>query len=128
MLRRLLIAFAAFEIAFPRPVIDFCERIGLENPGEAQLRPFATSIARLEGLVVLWVLQRGRSNTPLVSTALAGAGGVALVYPRPLIRLTQEFAYENTADLELRPWIVTAARALGGLYLLVVLLSDADTE
>lgn len=128
MLRRLLMACAAVEVLFPRTVIDFCERIGLENPDEARLRSFATGVARLEGLVVIWVLRRGRANAPVVSMALASAGALALVYPRPLIRLTQEFAYENTADLELRPWVVLAARALGGLYLLVVLLSGSDAE
>lgn len=128
MLRRLLMACAAVEVLFPRTVIDFCEQIGLENPGEARLRPFATGVARLEGLVVIWVLRRGRANAPVVSTVLASAGALALVHPRPLIRLTQEFAYENTADLELRPWVVLAARALGGLYLLVVLLSGSDTR
>lgn len=128
MLRRFLIACAAIEVMFPRPVIEFCERIGLENPDEARLRPFASSIARVEGLVVIWVLRRGRENTPVISTVLASAGALALVHPRPLIRLTQEFAYENTADLELRPWVVPAARALGGLYLLVVLLSGVDSE
>lgn len=128
MLRQLLMACAAVEVLFPRPVIDFCERIGLENPDEARLRPFATTVARLEGLVVLWVLRRGRANAPVVSAALASGGALALVHPRPLIRLTQEVAYENTADLELRPWVVLAARALGGLYLLVVLLSGSDAE
>lgn len=128
MLRKLLIGFAIIEIIVPRRIIDACERIGLENPNEAQLRPYASTIARLEGLTFLWILVRGRDRAPIISVALASAGAIAIVAPRPLIRLTQHFAYENTPELELRPWVVPATRALGILYLLVVFLSSSKTE
>ena len=127
MLRRVLIGFGIFEVLAPQPVIDACERIGLENPEEATLRPSALTIARIEGLLVVWLLLRGRRKSPIVTAIFGTLGTVALVYPRPLIRLSQRFAYENTADLKLKPWGVPAARALGALYLLVVVLSN-DTE
>lgn len=123
MLRRLLIGFGVFEIVYPKPVIDACERIGLENPDAARLRPGAESIARLEGLIVVWLLrEHGRGSRP-IRAGLAGVGLIALLVPRPLIRLTQVTAYENASELELKPWVGPAARLLGALYLVVAGLS-----
>lgn len=128
MLRKLLIGFGCFEIVRPRPVIDTCERIGLENPDEAQLRPRALWGARLEGLLFVWLLVRGREGSTLVSALLGLAGIVLVLLPRPIIELSQRLVYENTDDLELKPWIEPAARALGALYLLVVALSVRTDE
>lgn len=131
MLRILLLGFGLFEIVAPRPVIDACERIGLENPDEARLRSQALEVARIEGLVFVWLLLRGRQRSPIVSTLLALAGGVAVLFPKPLIRLSQVFAYENATDLRLKSWVTPAARLLGALYLLVFALSsrvDAKRE
>ena len=128
MLRTLLVAFGCFEILNPQPVINACERIGLENPEEAQLRPHAVWGARLEGLVFVWLLVRGREGSTLVSTLLGLAGVFLLLLPQPAVELSQRLVYENTDDLELKPWIEPAARALGGLYLLVVVLSKRGDE
>ena len=127
MIRILFIVFGLVEILVPKPIINACERIGLENPEEAQLRPRANLLARLEGAILVWLLVRGRQRAPLASTLLAGAGVLAVVHPRPLIRLSQSFAYENSDELELRPWVTPAARLLGVLYLAVVYLSDSET-
>jgi hypothetical protein len=126
MIRTALILFGVVEMLAPQPIIDACERIGLESPEEAQLRSGANLLARLEGAMVVWLLVRGRERSPLVSTLLGGAGALAVVYPDPLIRLSQSFAYENPGDLELRPWVRPAARLLGVLYLAVVFLSGSD--
>ncbi|WP_049924199.1 hypothetical protein [Halopiger djelfimassiliensis] len=123
MLRKLLIAFGIFEIAKPEPVIDACERIGLENPAEADLRPLALWGARAEGFVFVWLLARRESGSPLINRLLAAAGIVLVVLPQPIIELSQRLVYENTDDLELKPWVKPAARLLGVLYLLVVALS-----
>ncbi|WP_137291176.1 hypothetical protein [Natronorubrum halophilum] len=128
MLRKLLIAFGCFEIVKPQPVMDACERIGLENPTEARLRPHALWGARLEGLVFVWLLVRGRAGSTLVSTLLGLAGLILVALPEPIIDLSQRLVYENADDLELRPWVKPAARALGGLYLLVVVLSKRSDE
>ena len=131
MLHTLLILFGVVEIILPKPVIDACERIGLENPDEARLRPGADLLARLEGLIFVWLLVRGREKAPVTSTLLGLAGTVAVVYPKPLIRISQSFAYENSRQLELRSWVEPAARLLGALYLLVLFLSgdsEADAE
>lgn len=128
MLRKLLIGFGCFEIVKPQPVIDACERIGLENPEEAQLRQRALWGARLEGLLFVWLLVRGRDGSTLVSTLLGLAGIVLILLPNPIIELSQRLVYENTDDLELRPWVKPAARLLGGLYLLVVALSMRSDE
>ncbi|WP_440766470.1 hypothetical protein [Natronorubrum sp. DTA7] len=128
MLRTLLVAFGCFEILKPQPVMDACERIGLENPEEAQLRPHALWGARLEGFLFVWLLVRGREGSTLVSTLLGLAGVFLIALPQPAIELSQRVVYENTDDLELKPWIEPAARALGGLYLLVVILSKRSDE
>ena len=127
--RSILIAFGLFEIVTPRPVIAACEAIGLENPEDGRLRSEALDLARLEGALFVWCLSRGRRRTPLASGVLTLGGLVAVFEPRPLIRLSQAFAYENPTDLELKPWVVPAARLLGGLYLAVVgLAARLDTE
>lgn len=128
MLRKLLIAFGIFEFAKPQPVIDACEQIGLENPDEAQLRPQALWGARLEGLLVVWILARRESGSRLASALLAGAGTVLIVLPQPIIELSQRLVYENTDDLELQPWVKPAARLLGMLYLTVVALSVVRSD
>jgi hypothetical protein len=127
MVRNLLILFGLVEMIAPKPIIDACERIGLESPETARLRPRANLLARLEGAAVVWLLVRGRERSPLASTLLSGTGILAIVYPDPLIRFSQSFAYENASELELRPWVRPAARLLGALYLLVVLLSGSGT-
>ncbi len=73
----------------------------------------------------VWLLVRGRgeSGSTIVSGLLAVAGILLALVPRPIIQLSQEFVYENTEDLEMKPWIKPAARLLGGLYLTVVVLS-----
>jgi hypothetical protein len=125
MIHKLLVAFGVVELIAPGPIIDVCERIGLENPETAKLRPRANLLARLEGAAFVWVLVRGRDRSPAVSVLLVAAGVLAAVYPDPLIRVSQSFAYENTSELELRPWVKPAARLLGALYLLVVVLSES---
>ncbi|WP_290810789.1 hypothetical protein [Halovivax sp.] len=128
MIRKLLLAFGVVEIVAPRQVIDACERIGLENPENAELRPWAVELARLEGLLFVWLLLRGRRRSPFASAALTLGGLVAVFVPRPLIRFSQAFAYENPTDLELKPWVEPAARLLGVVYLTVVVLSARADE
>ncbi len=128
MLRKLLILFGIVEIIAPRPIINACERIGLENPEEAQLRPRAALLARLEGAMFVWLLVRGKEKSPYTSSLLGAVGALAVVFPRPLIRFSQAFAYENSSDLELRPWVEPAARLLGVLYLTVAVLSRREDE
>ena len=128
MLRPLLIAFGLFEIAKPKPVIEACERIGLENPEDVDRRSWALWGARLEGMLFVWLLARRESGASVVSAALAVAGVVLVAVPQPIIRLSQSLVYENTDDLELKPWVEPAARLLGVLYLLVVVLSVRRTD
>ena len=123
MLRKLLIAFGIFEIAKPQPVIDACERIALENPEEAKLRPWALHGARLEGALFVWLLARRESGSTIASTLLGVAGAVLVILPQPIVELSQTLVYENVDELEPKPWVQPAARLLGVLYLTVVALS-----
>lgn len=126
MIRKLLVLFGVVEMIAPSPIIDACERIGLENPDEARLRPRANLLARLEGTLFVWVLLRGRERSPITSRLLEAAGVLAVLYPDPLIRFSQTFAYENSSELRLRPWVRPAARLLGALYLVVYYLSGSE--
>ncbi|SDR29824.1 hypothetical protein [Natronobacterium texcoconense] len=128
MLRSLLIAFGLFEIAKPRPVVEACERIGLENPENVDRRSWALWGARLEGLVFVWLLARRESGARPVSALLALSGAVLVAVPQPIIELSQRLVYENTADLELKSWVKPAARLLGVLYLLVGVLSSRGRD
>ncbi|ELZ06672.1 hypothetical protein [Natrialba aegyptia] len=123
MLRKLLLGFGLAELAKPRPVIEACERIGLENPSATERRPQALWGARLEGLVFVWALLRERDGSTVITALLGLAGTILVVLPRPIIELSQSLVYENTAELELKSWVVPAARLLGILYLLVVALA-----
>lgn len=127
MLRKLLVWFGLVEILLPEPIISLCEWIGLKNPAEAQRRAYATEIARLEGMLVVWLLLKGREDSPFVTLLFSLAGTLAVLYPRPLIRFTQWFAYRNADELELKPWVGPAARVLGLCYLLVVILSSEES-
>ncbi|WP_254762415.1 hypothetical protein [Natrinema marinum] len=128
MLRKLLVGFGLVEIVKPEPIIGACERIGLRNPESVKRRPLAQSGARLEGLVFVWLLVRGRKGSTLVSGLLGLAGLALVMLPRPMITLSQHLVYTNTDDLELQPWVVPAARLLGVLYLTVTLLSRSTGE
>jgi hypothetical protein len=128
MIRTLLILFGLVEIVVPQPIIDACERIGLENPDDAQLRQRANLLARLEGAIFVWLLVQGRERSPLASTLLGATGLLAAIYPNPLIRISQSLAYENSSELELRSWVTPAARLLGTLYLTVVFLSRSNDD
>lgn len=128
MLRSLLIAFGLLEIANPRPVVEACERIGLENPEDIDRRSWALWGARLEGVAVVWLLARRESGVRVVSGLLALAGLTLVIVPQPIVELSQRLVYANTDDLELKPWVTPAARLLGVLYLLVVGLSVRTDE
>ncbi|MGQ3412779.1 hypothetical protein ACT4ML_11040 [Natrinema sp. LN54] len=128
MLRKLLIGFGLAEIAKPEPIIGLCERIGLRNPSETRRRPLARTGARLEGLLFVWLLVRGRKGSTLVTGVLGLAGLTLVLVPQPIIELSQYLVYANTDDLELQPWVVPAARLLGVLYLTVTLLSRSTGE
>jgi len=128
MLRSLLIAFGLAEIARPRPVVEACERIGLENPEDIDRRSWALWGARLEGVAVVWLLARRESGVRVVSGLLALAGLALVIVPQPIVELSQRLVYANTDDLELKPWVTPAARLLGVLYLLVVGLSVRTDE
>jgi hypothetical protein len=128
MLRTLLIGFGLVEIVAPEPVIRACERIGLDNPDETERRPLALWGARLEGVVFVWLLARGRKGSRPVRGLLGAAGLVLMVLPRPIIELSQGLVYANTDELEPRSWVVPAARLLGVLYLTVTLLSGRGDD
>lgn len=128
MIRTLLVLFGIVEVLVPNPIIDICERIGLENPDDARLRPRAALLARIEGAAIVWLLVRGRSRSPLASAFFGSVGLLAVLFPTPLIRLSQRVAYENPNDLELKYWVRPATRLLGVLYLAVVVLSADDSD
>lgn len=131
MLKPLLAALAVVELLAPERVIEFGERLALEDPGEASLRPWVTPVARLEGLVVLAALLRpGRLPGPLRSM-LGWFGLLAVLSPRGFLDYWTDLVYEDAAGLAWKPWVVPATRAIGVLYVLLALFgwrSKEDTE
>lgn len=128
MIRKVFVLFGVIEMIVPKPIIDVYERIGLENPETAQLRPRANLLARLEGAMVVGLLVRSRERSSIARRLLGGVGALGVLYPLSLIRFSQLFTYENPSELELRPWVKPAARLLGVFFLAAVFLSDSKTE
>ncbi|SFC20195.1 hypothetical protein SAMN05444422_105253 [Halobiforma haloterrestris] len=131
MLRPLAIGFAVLEILAPERIVGPAERLAFENPDDGRLRPWTLPIARLEGLAFLWLLvrpnrdpnrnqDRGLSG---LQSPLGAFGAVLALAPRTTLEFFLDVAYENAADLEVKPWVVPATRLLGALYLAVGLFA-----
>lgn len=119
-----LVAFGLLETAFPERIVTTAERLAFDNPGEGRLRPWTLPMARLEGLVFCWLVLTGKANAPAITRTIGVIGVPAFLAPRRFVRLALGVAYENPADLELKSWVVPAARALGVCYVAVALFSQ----
>lgn len=117
----------------PSRVVESAERLAFENPDAGRLRPWTLPIGRLEGLLVLWLVGRRPDDggTAALETSLAGLGILLALAPRTMLRFGLRLAYENSTELEVKPWVVPVARLLGACYLAVGLFAgragnDAD--
>lgn len=131
MLRLLAIAASALHVVAPRRIVDAAERLAFENPGAGRLRPWTLPVARLEGLAVgALVARRGGFPRPLTA-ALALLGFLLAAVPRRMLAFGLGIAYENPGELEVKSWVVPAARLVGVLYVVLGLFpgrADAPTD
>ncbi|GAB3032181.1 hypothetical protein [Natronobiforma cellulositropha] len=128
MIRPLLLAFAALEVAVPDRIVSAAERVAFENPDDGILRPWTLPMARLEGLCFGWLALSGRLHSPTVSHLFGALGLALLSAPRSALAAGLAVAYENPDEIEVRPWVVPFARALGVCYLVVALFSGRAGE
>lgn len=128
MIRPLALGFCLLEIVAPRRLAEAGERIALENPGDGRLRSWTLPMARLEGLVVLWLLVRDDRSLADLRLPLGIFGVVMTLAPRGTLEFGLELAYENPDDLRVKSWVRLATRLLGACYLALGLLAGrADT-
>ncbi|MFC7214055.1 hypothetical protein ACFQO4_08175 [Saliphagus sp. GCM10025334] len=119
MWRAIVLVFSVVETLFPDRIIAWGERKAFENPNAGELRTWTMPMARLEGVLFAWLALGGRSRTPTVARLVAILGVPALLAPERFVRTALELAYRNPDDLELKPWVVPATRAIGLCYVVL---------
>ncbi|QLK27852.2 hypothetical protein HYG81_10685 [Natrinema zhouii] len=107
----------------PDRVIEFGERLAFETPDQGRLRPWTVPIARLEGLVFVWLLSRDDGVPAGIETGIVIGGCLMALLPRTVVDWGLGAAYENPDDLELKGWVIPATRLLGAVYLIAGLFS-----
>ena len=124
MRRLLALGLGLLVTLAPERIVDPAERLAFENPDAGRLRPWTLPIARLEGIGWTWLLVSRRGRGPAFDAALGGLGFVLALVPRTALAVGLAIAYENADELEVRPWVVPAARLLGAAYLAAGLFAD----
>lgn len=127
-MKRLLAVLAVVELLAPERVIEFGERLSLENPGEPSLRSWVPLVARLEGLVVLAALVRPAALSGLLRSALGWYGLMAALSPEGYLEYWTDLVYEDAERLEWKSWVVPATRAIGACYVLIALFGWNSKE
>lgn len=123
MRRPLLGLFAAVELAFPDRIVAGGERLALENPEAATLRSWTLPMARLEGIVALWLAWNWERAWPVLRPIFGVIGLPALLTPRAFLAVALRTAYENPEEIELQPWVVPFTRLLGLGYVCIAVWS-----
>lgn len=118
MLRTILSVIAAVEVIAPGPLIDAAERIAARNPEAGVLRPGVQTAARLEGAVLLMSMWRSEGSYAVFKQFLGLVGLLALWRPRAYIDVGTALAYESGGAPEWKPWVYSATRVIGLLYVI----------
>lgn len=116
MIRTLAIGFGLLEAVFPRQLIDASERLAFDTPETGRLQPWTVPMARLEGLLFVWLLVRKGGGLGALRAPLGVFGVAMALMPRTVVAFALEIAYENPDDLEPKSWVVPATRLLGAIY------------
>jgi hypothetical protein len=122
MRRRLLVAFGIVELLFPERLIDYGERLALENPDECELEPWVTTLARLEGLAFLWFVLRDRASLVTFRSLFGITGLLAVLSPTGFLDYWTGVVYEDHRRCEWKPWVVPVTRLIGVCYLALAVL------
>ncbi len=127
-MRKILALVAALlAVLVPNRIVDGAERLAFEDPDAGRLRSWTLPMARLEGLVVCWLLVRHPAQTTILKRPLSVLGLAMALVPRQSLSVGLELAYENRDELEVKPWIGPATRLLGAVYVVVGLAAVRAT-
>ncbi|ELY88004.1 hypothetical protein [Natrialba taiwanensis] len=119
--RALVIVVGLLETIAPNRIIEPAERLAFKNPETGRLRRWTVPIARLEGVLFVWLAAR-TDGPPAIARPLAAALGTAMaLFPRSALEFGLASSYENAAELEVNSWVVPLTRVLGACYLLAAL-------
>ncbi|WP_232701474.1 hypothetical protein [Halobacterium wangiae] len=119
MLQRLLAAGGVVEVLFPGTLVDVGERVASRNPDACERKPWVVSIARLEGLVFLFLAWRSDAAYSAFKQFMGVMGVVMTLFPRQYVDVATGLSYEDAAACEWEPWVYSLTRALGPVYVLV---------
>ncbi|NGM68690.1 hypothetical protein G6M89_06650 [Natronolimnobius sp. AArcel1] len=130
MKRALAVGFGLCYVLLPDRILGAAEQAAFENPADGQLRSWTLPIARLEGLAFCAFALRGQFPKPL-RAPLTLLGFMLAAIPQQMLAYGLAIAYKNPTDLEVKPWVVPAARVIGVLYVILGLFigrTDAPTD
>ena len=119
MFRPLFMLVGLLEILVPRSIVAWGERLAFDNPGVGRLRSWTVPIARIEGIVFVLYAHRGRRVPPMLKRILLVLGFTLALAPRTVLDWSLRSCYENSEQLEVKPWVVPATRVFGILYLVI---------
>ncbi|WP_436346271.1 hypothetical protein [Natronorubrum sp. FCH18a] len=127
MRRLLALALGLVMVIVPNRIVEPAERLAFENPETGRLRRWTLSIARLEGLVFVWLLGRHPEHASILKRPLSVLSLVMALVPRQSLAFGLDLAYENPDELEVKSWILPATRVLGACYLVAGLAAVRAT-
>lgn len=116
MKRTLATAVGLVQLLAPNAIVGPAERLAFENPEAGRLRRWTIPVARLEGLLFIWLGTRDGRVSRRLRAALFALGFAMALAPRTAVESGLELSYENAEDLELKPWVVPTTRLLGVCY------------
>jgi len=121
MLRTILATFDMLELLVPDALIDAAESLALENPEECEVRSWVVTAARVEGLLLVLLVQRRDTTYSTFKKLLGVVGLLSIAYPRGYIDLATRVAYTDAADCRWKPWVYHATRLTGLLYVIAAI-------
>ncbi|WP_458208683.1 hypothetical protein [Haladaptatus sp. NG-SE-30] len=121
MLRKIFTAFGIIELLIPETLITEAEQLGLENPEECELRSWAVPAARVEGLLIVLLMQRTDALYSTVKKFLGLIGILSLVSPRAYIDYVAKLAYTDATVCEWKPWVYQGTRLTGLFYVIIAI-------
>ncbi|MCU4925426.1 hypothetical protein OB905_05410 [Halobacteria archaeon AArc-dxtr1] len=131
MKRLVLGTLALVEVVLAERIVARGERFAFDNPHAARLQGWTIPMARLEGIVALWVAWKWESAWPGIRPLFGAVGLPMLLAPTAVLDAALGIAYENPDEIEVKPWVGPLTRLLGLCYVLVAIapvLDDSDTH
>ena len=121
MWRKILTTIGIIELLWPKSLITAAEWLALEKPDECELRSWAVSGVRVEGLVFIRLMRRREASYSTVKKFLGIIGVFSLIYPRRYIDSATTLAYTDATNCNWKPWVYHATRLVGLLYVIIAI-------